>query len=254
MNASRFQGWVQSLASARSRVELRDRVAATLGTLMDVSASGMVFYPAVGVPTHVDSTSEHGAPPWLLPAVFAFGVENDPIARAMRTDHIAVHDGMVFERHEWERQRIFVELARPSGLENYLLAPLLSAGRVRAVLVLARTRAYPRFSDRDAMRAQAAASHLVSLLLDIERTQDRRRRARGPRQTPSGLALLDRHGELVELVARGLTNQQIAMVLGKSPHTVRHQLELLFARLEVASRAELAALWMRHVNDDSGES
>lgn len=56
-----------------------------------------------------------------------------------------------------------------------------------------------------------------------------------------GAALTPRKREVVELVARGLTNEEIARSLGVSPLTVKKHLECMYAALEVANRAELVA-------------
>jgi DNA-binding NarL/FixJ family response regulator len=44
---------------------------------------------------------------------------------------------------------------------------------------------------------------------------------------------------VVHLVERGLTNAEIAGVLGVSRHTIRNQLASVFTKLEVSRRAEL---------------
>lgn len=55
--------------------------------------------------------------------------------------------------------------------------------------------------------------------------------------------LTARQAEVVALVARGHTNQQIALRLGISTRTVRKHVEDLFARTGARSRTELAVLW-----------
>jgi DNA-binding NarL/FixJ family response regulator len=54
--------------------------------------------------------------------------------------------------------------------------------------------------------------------------------------------LTPREAEIVKLVCRGLTNGEIAGVLGNRANTVRNQLVSIFKKLDVASRAELAGL------------
>lgn len=54
--------------------------------------------------------------------------------------------------------------------------------------------------------------------------------------------LTAREAEVARHVARGLTNPQIALLLGTSKFTVRNQLAAIFDKLQVASRAELASL------------
>jgi DNA-binding CsgD family transcriptional regulator len=60
-----------------------------------------------------------------------------------------------------------------------------------------------------------------------------------PRLTP-------READILSYLPLGYTNAQIATALGTSPRTVRNQLGGLFEKLGVATRAEAAALWVRH--------
>jgi DNA-binding NarL/FixJ family response regulator len=67
---------------------------------------------------------------------------------------------------------------------------------------------------------------------------------RGPRQEtrshPAGLT--PRQVEVLELVAEGLTNADIADRLFVSPKTVDHHVSALLMKLEVSSRQEAAAI------------
>lgn len=54
-------------------------------------------------------------------------------------------------------------------------------------------------------------------------------------------ALTDREREILDLVARGLTNPEIARRLVLSPKTVRNHVSNVFAKLAVATRAEAVA-------------
>lgn len=53
--------------------------------------------------------------------------------------------------------------------------------------------------------------------------------------------LTPREREVAGCVARGLTNSEAASALGTSPYTVRNQIARIFEKLEIGSRAELAA-------------
>jgi ATP/maltotriose-dependent transcriptional regulator MalT len=61
------------------------------------------------------------------------------------------------------------------------------------------------------------------------------------RETLSAPVLTHREREILALVADGLGNKQIAGRLGISTNTVKTHLELLFEKLDVASRAEAVA-------------
>lgn len=59
------------------------------------------------------------------------------------------------------------------------------------------------------------------------------------------VSLTPRETELMVLLARGLTNKDMASVLYLSPQTVRNQLHTLYTKLGVSRRAEVAALAVR---------
>ncbi|MFD4709181.1 AAA family ATPase [Streptomyces sp. NPDC057684] len=131
-------------------------------------------------------------------------------------------------------------LARASALED--------AGRKLAAT--RKSEAVPYVERALALYARAGAER------DVARVR-RRLRAAGVRRRPSTSGLSDAWPELtaaelrvVRLVARGLTNQQVAEHLSLSPHTVSSHLRRAFTKLDVTSRAELTRL-VKH--RDSGE-
>jgi DNA-binding CsgD family transcriptional regulator len=58
---------------------------------------------------------------------------------------------------------------------------------------------------------------------------------------PSLRALTPRERELVAEILKGRSNRSIASALGTSVQTVRNQLTMLYRKLGVSSRLELAA-------------
>jgi len=68
----------------------------------------------------------------------------------------------------------------------------------------------------------------------------------GPDRSPPAAdleALSGAEREVARSLVRGLTNAEIARALGKSEHTVTHQIGSVFRKLRVGSRAELVARW-----------
>ncbi|WP_330333405.1 AAA family ATPase [Streptomyces sp. NBC_00536] len=131
-------------------------------------------------------------------------------------------------------------LARASALED--------AGR--KVAATRTPEAVPYFDTALALYARAGAER------DVARVR-RRLRAAGVRRRPSTAGLSPAWPELtaaeirvVRLVARGLTNQQVAEHLSLSPHTVGSHLRRTFTKLDITSRGELTRL-VKH--RDSGE-
>jgi DNA-binding NarL/FixJ family response regulator len=56
------------------------------------------------------------------------------------------------------------------------------------------------------------------------------------------MAVTPQEQRVVLLVERGLTNPEIAELLGVSRHTIRNQLASVFSKLQVSRRAELVYL------------
>ncbi|HNB51183.1 MAG TPA: response regulator transcription factor [Anaerolineales bacterium] len=63
--------------------------------------------------------------------------------------------------------------------------------------------------------------------------------SRGKRKADPFPELTNREREILDLIARGLTNQAIADQLVISPKTVRNQVSEIYSKLQVASRGEV---------------
>jgi predicted ATPase/DNA-binding NarL/FixJ family response regulator len=97
---------------------------------------------------------------------------------------------------------------------------------------------------RDALGDDAyEAARAAGSSLSIEEAVAWTRRARGPRKRPPGgwESLTPTEAKVVELVAHGLTNPQIAERMFVSKATVKTHLSHVFQKLDVHSRAELSA-------------
>lgn len=129
-------------------------------------------------------------------------------------------------------------LARASALED--------AGRKLAATRV--SEAVPYLDTALALYTRAGAER------DAARVR-RRLRAAGVRRQPVSAGYVKEWPELTaselrvaRLVARGLTNRQVAEQLSLSPHTVGSHLRRTFTKLDVASRTELARLVMSRDN------
>ena len=88
-------------------------------------------------------------------------------------------------------------------------------------------------------REVSAAAELV--VTARERRQTTQASASGMRDAAAPPALTQRERQILELLADGLGNKQIAARLGITTNTVKTHLELLFEKLDVSSRAEAVA-------------
>ncbi|MBN1667554.1 MAG: response regulator transcription factor [Anaerolineales bacterium] len=64
--------------------------------------------------------------------------------------------------------------------------------------------------------------------------------------TPAQVDLTPRQMEVLQLLAQGKTNQEIAQHLQVTLYTARHHVSEILARLEAANRAEAVAIALRH--------
>jgi len=65
--------------------------------------------------------------------------------------------------------------------------------------------------------------------------------------------LTPREAEVLDLIALGLTNTQIAERLALSVHAVKFHLAAIYRKLEAANRTEAASMYLRHARASSAK-
>jgi len=135
------------------------------------------------------------------------------------------------------RSGIWNEVFRPLGITSVIAASLGGEPRPLTLLTLCRDGHPSAFDDRG-----AEAVHALTPVLELgeDLAASREQSATTP---PSGLTR--REHEIVALVARGLTNDDIARILHISKNTVRNRLAAALERTGTSNRAEIAARFFR---------
>jgi DNA-binding NarL/FixJ family response regulator len=182
---------------------------------------------------HAPPLTPHEDAEWLrlLPThPFAVSLATQRPGTARLTDHMSIR--------ELERLQIWDVLLRPRG-HRYQVAATLTQGPSSFSLV-SLWREDRDFDDAECAlvevvrRALAAALELHAALVDLERLG-------GPPEEREVLS--PRQAQVCALVARGLTNAQVAVRLGITERTVRKHVEDIFARSGCGNRTAVAVWW-----------
>ena len=233
----------------------RVAVEASVAELLD--GDHVVFgLPRAGVPMHVHSLNVAAQPRRAIQTLFGRlpDLPADPwLLRAER-------ERLGSSAEVWSRVRAFWRAAagQPTALRrSAFLGEVLTPGRIHdsenidwsvggghvALCVSYNNRETSVRSRRSSPRHAAAA--LLRLLLPALKAGVTMRLARdreiSATLTLGSLGLTAREAQVARLLARRATNREIAAELRVSPHTVRHHVESVFAKLGIHSRRSLAA-------------
>ena len=169
-----------------------------------------------------------------------------PIVEKMRGRALAsggvARDTDCISSRERDRNAFYADVLRPQAIKQQIVAPPVLRGTNFGLIFMCRHGRSSEFADRTLaalsrlMPAIALATAAVRSLLVDRQVAD----PLDPAPSHNIRALPPRETEITRLVTDGLTNREIALVLGTSPHTVRNQLSRIFDRLGIASRLELA--------------
>jgi DNA-binding CsgD family transcriptional regulator len=135
-------------------------------------------------------------------------------------------------RRRLHRLEYYHHVLRPMGVEHQLRLWLPAPAATSRVFYFNRSSSGGDFDDRERTLLELLRPFLASL-----------RERSGPGEGgDGGLArLTDREAEILQLVARGKTNREIAAALVVSDHTVRKHLENVYEKLGVHTRTAAAA-------------
>jgi DNA-binding NarL/FixJ family response regulator len=121
------------------------------------------------------------------------------------------------------------------------VAVVAESEEVRAAIAAA-LRASSAFDVVDVSASTKDVSAAAEIVITArERRQSTQAVAPAARDIATAPVLTQREHQILELLADGLGNKQIAARLGITTNTVKTHLELLFDKLDVSSRAEAVA-------------
>jgi DNA-binding CsgD family transcriptional regulator len=223
-----LQIFVLRTRSAIHVADLIDVVMDCTPRFLGASICGLFMQTPTGFEVH-----QIGAPEEFVTQYIAFtAVSADPVYSALATRHGVIRSNDLFDDAEWRRQPFYRDLGAQFDLGAYMAGELVDAHAPRGAIGVARPCSSAVFSLRDAQRLHTICLHASVALTRLTWEE---------RAVSIVHALSPRQQQLVQLVANGLTNDQIAQACGITTHAVKKALERLFVRINVSSRAELIA-------------
>lgn len=223
-----LEHFVSRARSAEAVLELVDSVMECAPGIVGASVGGVFMQTPGGLEVH-----QAGAPEAFVHQYIAFtAVTSDPLHAMLATRHGVIRSNDLFHDAEWRSHPFFRDLGAPFGLDAYMAGELVDAYSLRGAIGVARPHGSAAFTLDDAQRLHTICLHASVALTRL--TQE-------ARANPLADALSPRQQQVVQLVANGLTNEQIGRACGITTHAVKKALERLFLRMNVSSRAELIA-------------
>jgi DNA-binding CsgD family transcriptional regulator len=211
---------------------------ASLASAFFDDARELMRVPVVALYAFGDEGIEvHGCnlPVEAVEAYERHGRAHDPVLASVARSHVPCATSLVELRAHAVENRLpdgFVELIEASPGRHCIQAPLVADGVLVGTLNFARTEDR-RFGPCELAVASALSLHVSTRLAALRALDDGVDASLEELLTPRGL-------EVAELAARGLTMEEVGRVLGVSANTAKKHLRVVYERLGVGSRAELA--------------
>lgn len=188
----------------------------------------------------VDSGHRLVKPEGLLPRemseVFDRYFRQHPLVRAHGRNPHAVTARLadLVSQSEFHRQPLYNEYYRPIRIEHAMAMPIHVDQRFLVSFVFNRERR--AFSDRERDLAELLRPHVANLYRYSVALDRMTALPRDVSTQRAALPLTRREREVLDWVAAGKTNRDVAAILGASPRTVEKHLERIYEKLGVETR------------------
>jgi DNA-binding CsgD family transcriptional regulator len=224
-----FQALIQNLSTSKDEVETRFCFMDGAGELFQCQHWGISLFDETA---KLQSVDLKGLPDSFIDYYQSYGIQLDPLRKYVDEHHAPVHEQMLFTEAGWKESDLYVH---GCGLqydhEHAMSGPIVGQGTLVGMVHFARIRNNQAFNSKDIAHLSGVCAHLSATLANLQfQTQRSVRLAQN---------LTPREIQIAELVARGLTNEEIGVELWITRNTVKQTLKRMFQKLNVVSRVEL---------------
>lgn len=225
--ASALQFLFQAISNAGDEQDLKKRVVMQMGEYFAAKRAGIFFFADIPLS---DSWANN-----LFD--IALSVEHNPVVRYLVERHAPVHEELLLKPGCWNN------ICPRTDHAHVMAGPIVSKGRLDGVIGFTRESGKPAFDNQNIADLGAICLHL-STWFALHNVIKKERKATKKLASVNSYRLTPRELEIVNLVAKGLTNSQIGVELWITENSVKQALKRIFRKLDVSSRAEMVAQFL----------
>lgn len=163
----------------------------------------------------------------------AIGKSVDPVLKYVLDYHAPAHEELVLPAGQWKQSNLYRRCCAEYAHEHIMTGPVVGSGNLIGTIHFARVGDSKAFNYYDLTSLGAVCLHLSACLAKLRSSPKTRK------LLLSTVNLTPREIQIANLVAKGLTNSNIAQELWISQNTVKQALKRMFVKLEVHSRTEM---------------
>ena len=223
-----FSPLFENIAASSSEAQLRSCFMEEAGERVGATAWGLDLLDRHGQIIESDS---HGLSGSFRDRYQAVGRSADVVSQWMMQHHIPTHNLSRQSYKDWRQSALYQQVFRLYDIEHGVVAPLIGHGRLIGGIYFLRGADFPAFDQADLLQLSSLCLHLSVRLATF----------RLPIASALADCLTPRELDIVELVAKGLSNREIALKLHVSRDAVKQALKRMFRKLEVSAQAEMVA-------------
>ncbi len=162
-----------------------------------------------------------------------FGRNVDPVLRYVTEHHAPAHEEMVLPHGGWKQCELYKNCCAYYDHEHIMTGPIVGGGKLIGAIHFARVGETTAFNYQNIADLSGVCIHLSACIATLNQ-QTIFNSHLSYRLTP-------REIQIVQLVARGLTNKQVGAELWITQNSVKQALKRMFRKLEVSSRTQMVA-------------
>ena len=163
----------------------------------------------------------------------AVGKAIDPVLKYVLDYHAPAHEEMVLAPGQWRQSKLYRRCCAEYDHEHIMTGPIVGEGKLIGTIHFARIDSTPAFTLLELANLGAVCLHFSATLAKLRLSSEKNIELLGKYLTP-------REIQIADLVAKGMTNTDIAQELWITNNTVKQALKRIFRKLNVSSRTAMA--------------